>query len=258
MKLPARWSVALVGGVLVVAMLAALALVLPALAQGPRGGQWRGWGMHGPGMMGGWGGQAACPLYGSGGWLGGGPLSQAKVEPLTVAQTLEAVKGYLAGLGRNDLAVDEVMVFDNHSYARVVETGTGIGAMELLVDPRTLGVYPEMGPNMMWNQKYGMHGGMGGMMGWGWFGRSADPTNMDVTPEEAVQVAQAYLDQEYEGRYQVEDEANPFYGYYTIDIDEGDRAVGMLSVNGYTGDVFVHTWHGEFVAAEHGLAGPHE
>lgn len=240
----------MVGGILAVAVLAALVLALPALAQGPGGGQW-----GGPGMMGDWGGQSACPLYGFGGWLGGGPLSPANAEPLSVEQTVEAVEAYLVGLGRDGLAVDEVMVFDNHSYARVVETDTGIGAVELLVDPRTLRVYPEMGPNMMWNQKYGMHGGM---MGWGGFGRSTDPTNMDVTPEEALQAAQAYLDRRYGGRYQVEEEANLFYGYYTIDIVEGGSIVGMLSVSGYTGDVFVHTWHGEFVTAEHDLAGPHE
>jgi hypothetical protein len=26
-----------------------------------------------------------------------------------------------------------------------------------------------------------------------------------------------------------------------------DQVYGMLSVNGYTGDVWYHTWHGDFI-----------
>ena len=39
-------------------------------------------------------------------------------------------------------------------YVVVVEKGTGIGAMELIVE-RNGFVQPEPGPNMMWNTKYG-------------------------------------------------------------------------------------------------------
>ena len=56
------------------------------------------------------------------------------------------------------------MIFDNNAYARITEKSTGIGAMELLVDPASLVVFPEYGPNMMWNLKYGMMSGAG-MMG---------------------------------------------------------------------------------------------
>jgi hypothetical protein len=43
------------------------------------------------------------------------------------------------------------------------------------------------------------------------------------------------------------DSALPFYGYYTLDILRDGQPAGMLSVNGYTQQVFVHTWHGDFV-----------
>ena len=50
------------------------------------------------------------------------------------------------------------------------------------------------------------------------------------------------------GRHATADEhADAFYGYYTIHTLENGEVVGMLSVNGFTGQVFPHTWHGELV-----------
>ena len=43
------------------------------------------------------------------------------------------------------------------------------------------------------------------------------------------------------------DEIAPFYGYYTIELEKDGQIVGMLSVNGYDGQVFYHTWHGVFI-----------
>ena len=63
------------------------------------------------------------------------------------------------------MKIADVMEFESNFYAIVCEADTGIGAMELLVDKRTGTVGPESGPNMIWNDKYGMHGG--GMMGGG-------------------------------------------------------------------------------------------
>ena len=56
---------------------------------------------------------------------------------------------------------------DHLAYAIVIERSTEIGAFELLVDPVNQSVFPEHGPNMMWNLKYGMMSGYGdnGLMG---------------------------------------------------------------------------------------------
>ncbi|MDZ7837605.1 MAG: hypothetical protein U5N58_06440 [Actinomycetota bacterium] len=44
------------------------------------------------------------------------------------------------------------------------------------------------------------------------------------------------------------DEAEKFYGYYTIHtLNEDGSIAGMLSVNGYSGDVWYHSWHGLFI-----------
>jgi hypothetical protein len=204
--------------------------------------------MHGsgigmPGMMGGYGGGLSA------------------VEPLSLQQAQQAVGEYLDQLGNDDLLLGEVMIFDNHAYAEVVEKSTGIGALELLIDPATLVVYPEHGPNMMWNLKYSpMNGpGMGGMMAPGRPGvmggyyrgqGAANPpdvsADMPVSPEQAVEAAQEYLDVELPGA-KVSAEADPFYGYYTLHVERDGQIIGMLSVNGFSAAVFLHTWHGDFV-----------
>jgi len=43
------------------------------------------------------------------------------------------------------------------------------------------------------------------------------------------------------------DEVEPFYGYYTIHVLKDGAIYGMLSVNGYTGQVWYHFWHGPFL-----------
>jgi hypothetical protein len=179
--------------------------------------------------------------------------TSSNVKPLTVDQAKQAVEGYLNGLNNSDLELKEIMIFDNNAYARITEKSTGIGAMELLVDPASLSVFPEYGPNMMWNLKYGFMGGAGGMMGGGsgmMNNRNITPgsvsSTMTVTSDQAVNIAQKYLDQQFPG-YKAATDPDPFYGYYTIDILKDGKPTGMLSVNGFSGQVFLHTWHGTFI-----------
>ena len=75
------------------------------------------------------------------------------------------------------------------------------------MDPVTLGVVPEPGTNMMWNTKYSPMSGFGGFGMMGMMG----------------------------------------FGCYTVHILRDSQIVGMLSVNGYTRQVFVHTWHGDLL-----------
>jgi hypothetical protein len=97
-----------------------------------------------------------------------------------------------------------------------------------------------MGPNMMWNTKYGH---MGGTTWNGWRNSQAEPTS--VTPETALTLAQEWLNQYLPGASA--ENADAFSGYYTIDVLKDGQVYGMLSVNGYTGEVWYHTWHGNFV-----------
>jgi hypothetical protein len=171
-------------------------------------------------------------------------LAPAEGQTLTLDQAIKVVDAYLKNYGDSNLEVAEVMQFDNNFYAAIREKDTGIGAFEILIDPETAVVSPEPGANMMWNTKYGMMSGGFGMMG----GRARPnaSNDMTVTADKARDLAQAVLDKQMPGATVAED-AQAFYGYYTIDILKDGEPAGMLSVNGYTGRVLLHTWHGKFV-----------
>jgi hypothetical protein len=200
---------------------------------------WRslsGWGPWSGGMMGGW----------------VGPRS-AVDSSLSVDQASTAVQGALSQLGNSDLQIKEIMIFDNQAYAEISEKSTGIGAMEVLVDPETLAVYPEPGPNMMWNLKYSpMEGHSGwGMMSSGGYEYEGQPganvsPEMPISGQQALKDAQDYLDINYPDSSAGE-EADPFYGYYIIHMLQNGKITGIFSVNGFNGAVFPHTWHGTFV-----------
>jgi hypothetical protein len=154
---------------------------------------------YGQGMV---GSGAGMMGYGRGimgtgqGMMGSGPRSTFGDAESGSSLTLETIEERLADYlaGNDELEIGEVMIFDNHGYAQIMEEATNIGAMEVLVDPLTLAVVPEHGPNMMWNLKYGMMRGgwMGGMMGFALGG--SDPAEMPVSEEGALELARAYLD----------------------------------------------------------------
>lgn len=125
----------------------------------------------------------------------------------------------------------------------------------------------------------GMHGGMmaGGMMG-GNMGRGMmdggdgdqqhmmDPSQCQglmssvvapgqqleqpLTTDAAVMVAQDWLAANQPGLAAGEPLAFP--GYVTLHTERDGQTVGMLSVQTSSGAVWEHTWHGDFVAIDHG------
>ena len=219
-------------------------------------------------MMNGRGGNGVGPsMMGNGGnMMNGYSSNNTNLTPLTVDQAKAAAEKYLATLDNSDLQIAEVMIFDNNAYVVVKEASTGIGAFELLVDSGSQVAYPEHGSNMMWNLKYSginhdnMMGGNGGMMGGGmmngysgnmmsgWDNTTTLDVNAEMTvmPEQAIEYAQKYLDANISGATAATDPTQ-FYGYYTLDFEKEGNVAGMLSVNGYSGQVFLHTWHGTFI-----------
>ena len=195
-------------------------------------------GYGGPGMMGGTWDAMPC---------GEGYAAPGSEGVLSLEEAQAAVERYVANLGYYGLHVTEVMEFERNFYAIVAEEDTGTGAMELLIDKSSGAVGPEPGPNMMWNAKYGMHGGgRMGMMGGPVTGR------MTLSPQEAEQAAQRWLNANLPGR--TADEADAFYGYYTLHFSRDGQIEGMLSVQGSNGEVWYHSWHGGFVA----MSGDHD
>ncbi len=183
------------------------------------------------GMMGG---------YGPGGMMGSRYSSSIAPGTATISidQAQQAVEQYIARYGGSNLELDELIEFQDNVYAIVKEKSTGIGAFEVLVDRSTATVTPEPGPNMMWNTKYGaMSGGMMGLF--------RPSGTMGVSSERAAQIAQTWLDANFTGA-KVET-PDTFYGYYTVHFTQNGKVTGMLSVNGYSGQVWFHTWHGAFI-----------
>ena len=175
---------------------------------------------------------------------------------LTLESARSAVQDYLDTLGDDNLEIEEVMLFNQNAYAIVVEKDSGIGTMELLVDPDTLNVFPEYGPNRMWNLKYGMMGSGSGGCSFGNGGTCGgssvagnlklDGYNAAIDMDEAADIANQYLAENI-GNANVHLPGTAFYGYYTFDYMQDDQMTGMLSVNASTGQVWLHTWHGQFI-----------
>jgi hypothetical protein len=159
--------------------------------------------------------------------------------PLTITQVQTIAQNYVASTGNPDLVIKQIEEYSANFYIQVNEKSTGNGAFELLINKYTGSIYPEMGPNMMWNTKYGMmrSGALGGIYG-------TPTTTLPVNLAQATTDAQQYLTSYVPGT--TTGDGTTFYGYYTIEVLNGTTTYGMLSVNGYTGQVWYHTWHGTF------------
>jgi hypothetical protein len=182
---------------------------------------------------------------------------------ITLEQVRTIAQQYLASTRNPNLGIKEIMEFQNNFYVMYYEKDTGVGAFEMLVwkqapSPEMMGggmgigggmmgygmmtgtIVPEPGPNMIWNTKYSM---MQGMMGSRW--QTGTSGQMQVSEQEARSAAETYLSQNFPGTH-VEG-ITRFYGYYTIDFQKDGKIVGMLSVNGYSQQVWYHSWHGAFI-----------
>ena len=212
-------------GLITLAGLTVLSACAPSGGQLYPGGMMGPSSMTGPGMMG-------PGMMGPGGMMGGWGGYDPDAKQITIDDATKVVERYLLAYYGENLVLKEVMDFAWNFYAEVEEEETGIHAMELIIDKYTGQVYPEMGPNMMWNTKYGTMGSYYG-----------SPTaDMPVIAEEAEEIAQRFLDANLPG-FTV-GHADTFYGYYTLHTLRDGQIEGMLSVNGYNGAVWYHNWHG--------------
>lgn len=194
--------------------------------------------------------------FGRGMWGGNDIYDDANTgEKIDFEELEQSVSRYIDQY-EEELVISDIFVFENSDYYfSIMEADTGLGAMELLVNPYTGDIYPEFGPNMMWNQKYGMHGSGGygmmgrsrGMMGRGNYSNSFSSNETErnaISSEDAQSAAAQYIDDKTDEDYTVSSEGHEFYGYYTFHLEQDGETVGMLSVNGFTGEVWYHSWHG--------------
>jgi hypothetical protein len=185
-------------------------------------------------------------MFGTGGMMGMMGSSwfsnkDTSLESYSFKEVKEKTENYLEENNLEDLQIAEIMEFSNNFYMEIVEKDTNKGAMELLLDRNTGNIFPEYGPNMMWNTKYGLNMHM--------IANQAD-ADMSIDEEGAIQLAEKYLNKRDAGEF-IGEEADIYYGYYTIHtVTEEGKIAGMLSVNGFTGQVWYHNWHRVFVDME--------
>jgi hypothetical protein len=108
--------------------------------------------------------------------------------PLTITEAKTIGQNYVTSIGNPNLTVKQIEESTNNFYIQVNEESTGKGTFELLINKQTGSIYPEMGPNMMWNTKYGMM--RSGILS-GIYGNPA--TTLPVTATQATSDAKTYL-----------------------------------------------------------------
>jgi hypothetical protein len=134
------------------------------------------------------------------------------------------------------LSVGVIIDLGSRYYAEAVEKDSGTGAYEATISRRDGTVWPEKGPNQLWNQKYGM---LGTSVITGT--ETITPTAMSVTKDQAVDFARRYLTANKAG-FTLDEAGRAFYGYYNFNVLKNGKPVSVISVNGYNGRVWYHSW----------------
>jgi len=190
-------------------------------------------GMMGGGMMGGSGGMMGYMMQMMGGnmLVSGGISYNPNGSLVSLDQARDIAERYLAAQNNPDMELADLEEWEFNFYVEYKEKSTGTKVLQMLIDKYAGIASLEMGPNMMWNTKYAMRG--------------TQPGAMTLTKEQAMASALQFLDSRLPGT-KAED-GGEFYGYYHIDVKKDNKMYGMLDVNGYSGQVWYHTWHGNFI-----------
>ncbi len=180
---------------------------------------------YGHGMMDQGFGGYYCPMMGD--WYG----NDTDAEPITIEDAKKIAENYVEEYG--NLEVDEVYEFQTHFEAEVEEKDTGKHAFEILVNKYSGRLSPEMGPNMMWNTKYGHF-------------YTGDAVPMSINKVEAKKIVQEFIN----GNrldWSLEN-AEVYYGFYEFHgKDKTGKIVAQINVNGYTGALWIESWHGPVI-----------
>lgn len=171
---------------------------------------------YGPGMMGNTMGDMMALYY---------PGS----KPITQDEAIKNMKSFAQQYGP-EMELEDLMAFSSNYYGVVKDAKSNQYIAEVVVDRYSGSAYPEPGPNMMWNTRYGA-------------GRAqAEGVSYDLAGSKK-------LAEEFLSGYLPESqimESHEMPGYYTFDFGR-QEIEGMLSVNAYSGQIWVHTWHGSYL-----------
>lgn len=188
-------------------------------------------GQMGPGMMNS-PGYNYSPRSGMMGNMGMGDmmaLYYPEARPINEDIARQNLENLAAQYGSN-VEVEDLMVFSSNYYAVVKDKSSNKDIAEILADRYSGVAYPEPGPNMIWNTQFGA-------------GRTKTGGPEYNLPE-AENLTASFLSGYLPGAKLLEAKEMP--GYYTFDFGR-QNIEGMLSVNAYTGQIWVHTWHGPYL-----------
>lgn len=190
-----------------------------------------GYGGNGYGMMGGYGSNGSYGMMGGGFDASSLGINLPNNQVSTAEQAIAVAKAYVQKLD-SGLAVDELHEFNDSYEAELIDSKTGAKAYEFMIAKNGGEIYAEIGPNIMWNTKYGH-------MNWGNTGA------LTVSVDQANQAAQNFVAQMGQG-YSLEKPENA-PGYYEFMILKDGKDYAELDVNGYTGQVWFENWHGPII-----------
>jgi len=188
----------------------------------------------GYGMMGGFGTNGYSGGYGM---MGGGydakslGVDLTNGEVTTSDQAVAIAKAFIQKLNQ-DVVVAELYEFANGYEVELKEGTTGAKAYEVVVYKNGGQIITDMGPNTMWNTKYGH-------MNWGNNGA------VTVSEEQATKSAQEFVSKLGQGYSVGKPELAP--GYYEFIIQKDGKDYAELDVNGYTGQVWFDNWQGPII-----------
>lgn len=156
-------------------------------------------------------------------------LYDPRARPITQDEALKSMESLARQYGSN-VEVEDFMAFSSNYYAVLKDANSSQDIAEVLVDRYSGSAYPEPGPNMMWNTRYGAGRTQAGNAGYDLAG--------------AKKLAEDFLTGYLPGAQIMESKQMP--GYYTFDFGRKDIE-GMMSVNAFSGQIWVHTWHGSYL-----------
>ncbi|QSZ66392.1 peptidase M4 [Methanofollis aquaemaris] len=168
------------------------------------------------------------------GALGPGPagggvaaLYEPDARPVSETAAREALETYAAEFGPT-VEVRNFTAFTQNYYAVLVDRTTGQAVGEAIVDRYTGEAGPDPGPALTW--RCSVQNG-------------AARYDLHAAEETAATFLRTFLP----GATLLE--SRTFSGYHTFAYGRGEME-GMLSVNDRTGQVWVHTWHGQYLGGE--------
>lgn len=189
-------------------------------------------------------GPACARVWGSPEQIGGGPPSPGyfgpgpagngvvalygpDARPVSEDAARESLETYAETFGP-EVEVRDVAAFTQNYYAVLVDRTTGQAVGEAVVDRYTGEAGSDPGPNLTWRRAV----------------RNGTVT-YDLHAAEAI--AATFLEEFLPGATLLENRTFP--GYHTFEYGRGEME-GMLGVNDQTGQVWVHTWHGQYLGGE--------